>query len=345
MQITDLVPAPSLTSFIREVPSPTQWILNRFLPDELVDSIEASIDKATRRNRAAQFRTFDAESPIGARNPFERSTVTLPPLSEKIPLGEQERLALEAARNGGSANSQRLIDQAFNDAENLAGSIKARMELARGDVLSDGKFTLAENGLALEADFGLPAEHLLAPANLWSDTANSTPIADLEAWCAAYEDANGERPGYILMSRKAKSYITASAEARSMAAFYGAGVGQGPLGNNQLQALLEDRDLPQIQIYSATIDVAGTKTRPIEADRVVLLPQNPRDLGYTAWGITAEALEFNGNNAGVLGFEKLPGLFACVMKQWDPVRTWTKVAATGMPLIENPDLLMVADVY
>ncbi|MCO0632716.1 major capsid protein [Micrococcus yunnanensis] len=344
-QIIDLVPPPALTAYVREVPSPTGWILNRFLPDVLVPDIEAGIDRTIKRNRAAAFRTYDAESPIGARSPFERSRVTLPPISEKIPLGEHERLQLERIRSGGSGNTAQLVDQVYDDGANLAGAIQARMELARGDVLTDGKFTLAnENGLTLEADFGLPAEHLVAPSVLWSDRENATPVSDLAAWADQYEEATGERPGYVVMSRIAKAHLMASVEARSLAGLTGPGM-VATLDNDQLSAILTARDLPEIVVYSAQIDVNGTATRPIAADRVVMLPTNARDLGYTAWGITAESLEFAASNAGVLGFEQLPGLFASVLKEFDPVRTWTKVSGVGMPLIEQPHRLLVADVY
>ena len=344
-QIIDLVPPPALTAYVREVPSPAAWILNRFLPDVQIPDIEAGIDRTIKRNRAAQFRTYDAESPIGARSPFERSRVTLPPISEKIPLGEHERLQLERVRSGGAGNTAQIVDQVYDDGANLAGSIQARMELARGDVLTDAKFTLAnENGLTLEADFGLPAEHLVAPAVLWSDRANATPVTNLADWADQYEEATGERPGYVVMSRQAKAHLMASVEARSLAGLTGPGM-VATLDNNQLSSILAARDLPEIVVYSAQIDVAGTATRPIAADRVLLLPANARDLGYTAWGITAESLEFASANSGVLGFEQLPGMFASVLKEFDPVRTWTKVSAVGMPLIEQPHRLLVADVF
>ena len=335
MEILDLVPAPAATAFVREVPLPAAWFLNRFLPDVRIDDIEATIDQVTRKNRAASFRTFDAESPIGQRPEFSRNRVTLPPISEKIPLGEHERLQLERARSG-NADTARLVDQVFNDAENLSRSIDARMELARGDVLTDGKFTLAdENGLTLEADFGLPADHLVAPTALWSDSASATPISDLETWAGQYEDVNGERPGFIVMSRRARSYVLGSAEAKALAGFTTGGP-VATLDATRLNQLLEARDLPQIVVYSARINVNDVDVRPISEDRVVFLPADPRSLGYTAWGITAESLEFFNNptaNPGqtAMEFDQLTGKFASVLKEFDPVRTWTKVAATGMP--------------
>ena len=347
MDLNQLVPPAALTAFSRDVPNPVAWILNRFLPDVQIPDIEAGIDRTIRRNRAAKFRTFDAETPIGARNPFERSRVTLPPISEKLPLGEEERLMLERVRNGGNGTADRLVDQVYDDVTTLSGSIDARMELGRGDVLTDGKFTLQdENGLTLEADFGVPADNLLAPAVLWSDRANATPVTDLAAWADQYEEVNGERPGYVIMSRTARAHLVASAETRALAGLnLVGGGGIGTVDNNQLAAILDARDLPQIVVYSAQIDVDGTATRPIPADRVVMVPANGRDLGYTAWGITAEALEFANSNSGVLGFGQLPGKFATTKKDFDPVKTWTKVSAVAMPLIEQPQRLLVADVY
>ena len=73
----------------------------------------------------------------------------------------------------------------IDDIENHVRAIRARLELAAGDLLTDGKFSLVdENGLTLEADFQVPTAFLPTAATLWTDTANSTPL-DRAAECSA----------------------------------------------------------------------------------------------------------------------------------------------------------------
>ena len=149
--INDIVQPAALTAFVREVPSPAAYVLNQFLPDRQVPDIEAAIDSVTRTNRAAKFRAYDAETPIGQRDPLERKRVQLPPLGQKTVLGEYERLALERIRNQGG-NTAALVDATYDDAEVNARAVLARMELARGDVLSVRPFSPASVNFPSERD-------------------------------------------------------------------------------------------------------------------------------------------------------------------------------------------------
>ena len=342
MILNDLVPGGALTAYVREVPSPANYILNQFLPDKVVGDIEATIDSVTRRNRAASFRSYDAETVIGERDGFSRRKVMLPPVGQKTVIGELERLQLERIRNGGGATAQ-IADQVYDDAEVNARAVLARVELARGDVLTDGKFTLTgENGLTLEADFGLPEGNTAAAAVQWSNHDTATPISDLREWAEQYAAENGEYPGYILMSRTARSHIMQSAEARTLV---GSLAGTPNIVTPvQLNAILEAHELPPISTYDTRIDLGGVETRPIPANTVVMGPSDRASLGETIWGITAEALELAGLDNPELTYQQLPGLVGVVMKTFDPVSTWTKVGGVVMPVIYQPRKLLAATI-
>lgn len=347
MIIDEFMPATTLTGFIREVPYPANLQLSNYLPDRFVGDIEAAMDQVTRTNRAAQFRAWDSETPVSRRDSFTRSRVKLPPLGVKLPIGEYERLMLERARTGGD-NRDAYIEAIYNDAEQLTREVYNRMELARGDALLDGKFEIAdENGLkGLEADFGLPGTHLVAAATPWSNTASATPLTNLKTWTELYQDdANGDMPGLALTSRKVVNNLLMSQEIRDL--FYrGDAVSGGPnlLTPAQLNTVLTAYGYPPFVTYDTKIEVNGTAQRVIPDDRVIFLPSDPSSLGFTAWGVTAEALELaSGQNPGLL-FSELSGLVGVVLKEGDPLRVWTKVGAVGMPIITDPKRLLVADV-
>ena len=340
--ISEYVDPAALTAFVREVPRPANQILNQFLPDQVLNDIEAVIDSVQKVNRAAKFRSYDAETPIGQRDGLTQNRVMLPPLGQKTVLGEFERLQLERLRTGGQAN-QGLVDAIYNDAVTNTRAVRARMELARGDVLTDGKFTLtAENGLTLETDWGIPAGNLVAPGTPWSTVATATPLADLVSWTDTYTALNGEPPAFALTSRSVVGNLLRNAEIRGLAASLGGT--PSIVTRQQLQTVLEAHGLPTIIEYDTQVNVNGSDTRVIPADRFVMLPQDPSTLGYTAWGITAEALELAGVSNPTIAFNDAPGLIGVVLKEGDPVRTWTKVTGVGMPVIVDPNRLMVADV-
>lgn len=339
----DLIDPVELTGFVREVPGPATYTLNQFLPDVFIEDIDVAWDIVNRTNRSAMFRSYDAETPHGQRDSFERRRVSLPPLGVKTVVGELERLRLEQIRSGGN-NSSRMITAIYEDAARNTREVLARMELARGDVITDWKLTLSgENGLTLEADYGMPTGHNPTPSGaLWSDHADSDPIADLGSWTTAYTLAAGEPPAYALTSRTVVGHMLLNAKVRAYAGSL-AGTPQ-MVTRQQLNTVLEAFDLPQLLTYDTQIDVNGSATRPIPNDRVALLPRDPGSLGRTYWGVTAEALELaSGQNPGLL-FSQAPGIVGVVMRDGDPIRTWTKVTAIGMPIITDPRRLMVADV-
>lgn len=343
--IDDYIQPEVLTGFVREVPQPANLVLNQYLPDRNIGNVEAAIDQVNRVNRAAQFRAWDSETPVGERDSFQRSKIKLPPIGQKLPVSEQETLMLERVRTGGD-NRNGYIEAIYRDAEILTGNVRRRMELARGDVLTDGIFTLTgENGLTLQADFGVPNDNTVTAAIPWSDHADASPLQNIKTWVDYYIDLNGERPGRILTSNVVMNNLLMSGEIRDL---FNRGVtltgGPNLLTDAMLNQALQAYGVPPIATYDTKINWDGTNVRVIPEDLFIMLPTNPLDLGYTAWGITAESLVLtSGQNPG-LAFEELPGLVGVVLKEGDPVLTWTKVGAVGMPLITNPKLLFVADV-
>lgn len=341
-----LVTPDALTAFIREVPTPADQVLNRLLPDRTFDEMEIRYDTLSLTNRAAKFRAFDARIPMAKRDAPTSKSVRLPPLSIRSMTGELERLQLEQARQSGTA-SQPMIDAIYNDATILTKMIRARMELARGDVLTDGKFTLAsESGLiGLEADFGVPGGNLVTTGTAWATVATATVIQDLITWRTAYITLNGFPPAGMVLSTTTLNYMLRNAEVRTLSGNPGAA--PALVRGDVLTATLSAYGLPPILfVYDTVVDVDGTSTRAIAADKVIFVPPGYESgsLGYTAWGTTATALELVGSAGVDFSFADAPGIVGVVEKSGPPYRQEVFVDAIGMPIIVNPNYLMVADV-
>lgn len=333
----------ALSVFVREVPTPSDQVLNTLLPDRFFNRNTIDFAELTRTNRTARFRAYDGRLHVSERDTSITKQVKLPPLSSSLSMGELERLQLEFARSGGG-NTAAIVDAIYNDATNLTREIQARMEQARGDVLTDGKFTLSgEGGLFMEADYGVPANHLVSPGTPWTTTASATIIANEAAWIDTYVATNGFAPGGQVVSRRVLNLMLQNTELRSLAASLS---GTPSLITRQtLDAALDAFSLPPIVlVYDTQVDVDGASTRVIPDDRVIFVPPNVADLGYTAWGVSATALELVNANEAEMNFSEAPGIVGVVEKVGPPYREFTFVDAVGMPVLANAKLLMVADV-
>jgi hypothetical protein len=345
MEIYDAIDPRVVTAALRVLPEPPNYGLNAVLPDRTIDSIEFAIDQIRQTNRAARFRSYDAPVEIGPGPSFVRQTGELPPLGEGYLVGEYRRLLEEKLR--GSNIDDRLLRFVLGYARRGFDAIKARMEVARGQVLSTGKFTLvSEGGLhGLEADFGVPNTNFVNPVAAWTDTANANLIRDITAWTDLAEEASGIRPDSMVAGRQATSLAMQNAGIRQL---YGNAFGAAQqLSIGQVNQVLAALDLPQFAVDAdgkpvrpTRVDVDGTTVSTFPTDKVALFPSN--QLGGTLWGPTFEALELAAT--GLIEATEAPGLIALAMRDGNPGKLFTVVNAVGMPVLEQPSALVVAEI-
>lgn len=333
MDLRDLVDPAELIGVVRALAFP-RFALQDVLPARTVEAVDYSIlSGSADTNAAASVRAFDAPAPIGTRPGVQRKSGQLPPISQKIPLTEGDRLMLENLRR--SAESEPLINAIFDDAARMARAVQARVELARGDALTDGIITINENGMQFTIDFGVPAGHKVAAAVAWGPAAPAAGVvlADVRSWVDTYVDTNGGPPGAALASTRVIGFMLAN-------------IGEGdPLFTRaDMNAVLVAADLPPVEPYDVQVhDSGGTKVRVLPNDRFIMLPgEDDGRLGETQFGITVEAMELAQQNN--IEFSEAAGVVAVVWKTEDPVQVWTKGAAIALPVFHNPELLFTADV-
>lgn len=314
-----------------------QFSLARWLPRRPIDDLVYRFTKGgDTLIDAAMFRSYDAESTIGARPGISRVSGELPPISRKIPLGEYDRLRQRA--NPDSAIRTAIMD----DAERMVRQVEARIELARGDALVNGSVTINENGVVASASFGRSGGHAVTAATLWSTVASADVIGDLMTWQQVYVDSNGVKPGCFLTSTRVRGLMLRNAGIRGLVA----NIAGSPtlVSDAMLNQVLANYDLPPLITYDARVRVNGSATRVI-ADNIGLFlpaPVEPNDfgstdLGATFYGTTAESLD---PRYGLEGDE--PGVVAGSYATEDPIAVWTKAAAISLPVLANPDLTFKA---
>lgn len=324
-----------LTGYVREALADmpqNAFGLSAYLPDVETNDIDfrATVGGGG-LSRVAKYRAWDTESPISGRRGIDRISGELPPISEKRRLSEYDRLKMRNLESG-------IVDAILNDAVELAQSIHARVEVARGQALEEGKVTLEENGLTLEADFGRKASHTQTAAVKWN-TDGSNPIDDFLAWQKIYVTTNGVRPGATLASQDILSSLMRNSAIRSMT--LPAGSTQQVVTVDAINALLQSFGLPALSLYEAQVEGEDGEAQSIlDPSKVIFLPPAGRKLGETLWGVTAEALD---SDYGIDATEA-PGVVVGSYSDKDPVGLWTKASAIALPVPANTNLTLAATV-
>lgn len=332
----------ALTTFIRNVPVESQLALVNLFPTRFVNSNRIDWAEFVRTNRTAAYRSFDGTIHVSSRDAGSGKYVELLPFSDSLNRGEYETIATEIARLGGT-NKAAQVQAAYNDAERLVGTMNNRRELAWGDVLTDGKLTINEGGFSGEADYGVPANQIVSAGTVWSDHTNATPLQDLDAW-QEVRIANGYgRAAQMILSRTVLGHLRRNKEI--IDAVYGATQGRTMVSLAEVNTLLESNDLPRVaQTYDTSLNVEGSNTRVLASDKVIILPENPGDVGAFYYGVSATALELARSNQAEMTFGDAAGIVGVVEKVGPPYREFTFVDAVGMPILTNAGLLSVADV-
>lgn len=336
------VPPEALTEFVRNIPiNPTLALIEAFPRRDTNDN---SIDFAeiVRTNRTAKFRSFDGRIHVSERDVGSTKRVKLLPLSTSLNEGEYERLQREFARTGGTFTG--ALEQAiYNDAENLTREVQNRLELAWGDVLTDGKLTINENGLiGFEADFGVPATHKVTAATAWTNLA-APALDNLIAWNDVYIATNGAPAGTIRTSQRV--IRLAQTNTQIVNAVHGAAATKTRVTLTELNDLLADYQIPPfVAPYDGQVDVDGSLVRVLADDKLLFTPTDLSALGYTAWGVSASALELVDSNLADFSFSEAPGIVGLVEKVGPPYRRFTFVDAVAMPVLSDAKRLFIADV-
>lgn len=334
----------ALTWFTRDVPLNAENRLLAEAPRQDLQTNTINFGEIVRRNRTARYRSFDGRVHVSERDSGETRNVGLIPLSTSTNMGEYERLQLEFARTQGT-NTAALANAIYDDATQLTREVHARLEQAWGDVLSDGKLTVNENGLVgFEADFGVPATHVVNAASPWSNTTTATALTDFRTWSDRYRDTNGVGAGVAVSSQATLRLFLRNKEV--IDSIYGTSAGRTAARLSDVNDFLLSEGLPVWgEPYDTQVDIDGTLTRVIAANKVIFRPANFADLGYTAWGVSATSLELVGSTQTDVSFEQAAGVVGVVVKsEGVPFRQFTYVDAVAIPVLSDAKRLLIGTV-
>lgn len=342
---------PQFLGFIRNVPAPEPFIGSRWLPNQTTDDLSFEyVLGASRRPVMASVMGFDSEAPIHGR-PGLGQTVggELPPIKRKAKFGEKEIIRFLAPR-AGTGDVQSAIDSVYQLTGDLLDSVQARVEWLRLKALSETTVEYNENGVIFEFDFGIDKDfdwdfvtkqdgNSSTDSSLggtWSDTANSTPIYDLQQVQSLVVAKTGRPLSEFVLSSKALQYMLTSDSIRTIVR--GANAPTGVLTMAELNSVLSAYNLPSITTYDVVVnkenaDGSYTDERPLEQNLAFAVPAGYSASNKTLWGPTAESRVLYGTPlAG-----QAPGIWAETYGTTEPPAEWTKVAAVAFPSMPEAD--------
>lgn len=287
----------------------------------------------------AQVHAFDSEAVIGTRPTLEKVTVEKFLIKEKI---NQSEKTAEYTKNG--VDETGLIGFIYDDMGRLADSVVARAELMKQNVMSTGKIMIHENNLNFEISLGVPADNYVT-AN-WSNPDHDI-LKDLRTWKKIAKD-QGQTITRAQTSDKIVSYMQAN---RGIQAAINTALGVGAyVSVEQVNTLLQrmfgfsietDEDVYATIEKQANGTLKRKSTRFFPEDKFTMYTANAAGkVGTGLWGVTPEELTYGPWT------EKSSKQFVTIT-QWetpDPVGTWTKASGLFVPVLPNPEGMIIATI-
>lgn len=339
------LPLEDVITYTQGVPLPSNTQLLQSFPrrDYTTDEIDMAV--ITQTNRLAQFRNWDGNFWVAPRDTgLEKRVHMLPLGSQSSGIGEYERRQIEYKRMGGTIQSV-LVDAIYADLDHQTAYTYNRLEMAWGDVLTDGVLTINENGVQQQVDYGIASGQKVTASTLWSDTATSDPLADLIAWYDVYRAVNGAGPGQFKCSLTTARQLQANTNLIN--AIKGAQTGVTNVTLAEISGLFASYGLPPISMDSVYdsffVNDSGSTVRPIAANKFLFLPADLGTLGFTAWGTPTTVMEMI--DQGVEQQVIAPGVVGMIVKaSQPPYRQKVFVDAVALPVLADPRKILVATV-
>lgn len=305
---------------------------NEFMPDGQTFSTTFAYDVVKKSNHIAAYIGFGAEPPVIDRDAVAHKMGEVAKMGLKYIATEEELLALNQARS--NAEKAAMVDALVVRAADLVNALNKRVDVSKLEAILKGQFTYNKNGVKISVDFGVPAEHkkVLTGTNVWTD-ASATPLSDLIAWNDQYVTTNGQQAEAIIMSREAVALLQTNAEIIAEAR-----PGNGSATRVSLQevnAVLDGYGLPNVRVQaqrSVTVkDIYTGNDEVIEFLPKYRVTFISRGVGQFLFGPTVEN-------------DYQPGIDLRAYDKFEPIESIIRVAAAGVPVVENPNLLLHADI-
>lgn len=330
MNIADVLDQKQLIDYTKALPDDDSG-LSALFPTKKINDFEADyILGAQSRPVSAQIYAFDTPTELGQRDGFQRGTVGLELIKEKMRLDEREIMRLNRPRS--DAEAREIVNNLYNDVKAVKDRIDVRIERMRYDALCEGVIDIKEeNGYTTKLDFGVPSNHKVTLN--WSDPTHDI-IGDIIDFCDQIEqDTGGIKLSKIMIAKKWLRQILKNEKLRRT--IFGTLEQDKYFSVGMLNEELQRQGLPTIytndRMYAVEKINGRTKRRELQyvryfdEDRLVAVPDGI--MGHTLRGLTPEGEGLR--NSGIANIEMAGETVITYYQDVDPVAHYVKGSATA----------------
>lgn len=288
---------------------------------------------------------FDANATIRSRQGLEVIDTEMAYFKEAMIVKEQDIQDYETQIED-SPYAKEILDRNFRDAEELIESARVVEERMRMSLLANanGKpsISIAAEGVDYTYDFDPNGTYAannftsLSGTSLWSDTANSTPLDDVQEAQDKVYQKTGVKPTLLLISQKTMGLLKKNASIK--AAILAQNVTANVLINEaRVKEIFSNELGVTILVYAKQYKEWDETTKKYVAKKfypdgmATLLPEGK--LGNTYKGTTPEEHRASELNVQIVD----EGTAVAVNTSFDPVQTVTKASEVVLPSFENMD--------
>lgn len=325
---------PTLRGFIDEsIKNQTPSVIDKYIGNDTTYDTKFAYDVVKRSNHIAAMIGLGAEKPVVDRHATASVMGELAHFGLKDVVTIEELYAIAQARNNGEKAA--MVDKLVNKAGDLVEWLQLRVKVEKLKAAALGKNEYNKNGVKVELDYGIPANHKIALSSGtdW-DVADRDVIGDLLTWDEVYRTTNGRKADAILMTRQTLMKLTKNS---LIIAEAGRPAGVVRVSEAELNTVLAGFGLPNIEIVEDTSvevkDIYTGQTETIEVfpvNRVIFISQGA-------------GVFLTGPNPDDENFAPVATLDA--YDERTPKRSVIEVAQSGFAILENPNLVLHADVY
>lgn len=289
--------------------------------------------------------TFDAKSKFRDRVGISVNETQMPFFRESMLVKEADEQEIMRVQDANDPYAAQILTNIFNDTQTLVSGADVVPERMRMQLLAplggNMGINIDANGVKYtynyDPDGSWKKDHYLkieTAADKWSAAETCDPVKNLEDALDAQEQATGNRPAVLLMSKATFNLIKNSKKVQS-----------GVLAQNttanvnyttaRVQAYIQEELNVTIVIYNKQFkDESGTAKKFYPDNIVMMLPQGT--LGNTHYGTTPEERTL-AQKAGASVSIVNTGVAVAVTITDDPVNTKTTVSEIVLPSFERLD--------
>lgn len=288
---------------------------------------------------------YDAKATLRDRIGFSKLETEMPFFREAMRIGEKDRQELNKLMSGANRDAiMTIVRNIYDDITGLVDGAEVNAERMRMQLLSTGRISISANRIAYDYDYKFDEDHIFdLTGTPWSDTANATPIQDIQDIKERISDDTGEELVRAICTRKTWGYLMQNESIRKDIDRIG---GSNIIMTDELlRRYLMDKLGIEVVIYNkkyATTVKNQSAQQFFPDDVFTLIPSGT--LGNTYYGTTPEESDLmaGATDANVRIVDT--GIAITTVKEAHPVNVNNIVSGIFLPSFERIDSVAIANV-